>query len=110
MTTDEKAKYPALDNLKCPVCGSARRLAAEVLQHQIDDGKLPKESIAFITQCQSVVAGPVGTWLSAPCIISFFDVCVECGTFYCTHAEVQTVVQGGKPKNNYQAGKGFSRS
>ena len=103
------SKYPSLDIKQCPNCGSTRRLADEVLQQQIKEKKMPKESAAFIMPYKSVVA--MGDrWLSAPCIFSFYDVCVECGTLYCTHAEVQTVVQGGKPNPKYQAGKGFSPS
>ena len=103
---EEKPKYPNLDIGKCPVCGSTRQLADEVLQHQIKEGRLPASTKAFIFQYQSIVAG--ATWFSAPMILSFFDVCVDCGTVYCIHAEVKTAVQGRK--NLPKAGGNFSVS
>ena len=90
---EEKPKL--LDINQCPNCGSENRLANEVLQNQIKKGKMDKTTIAFLFTHQSIIARPTG-WLSAPCIISYYDVCSECGTVYCFHAQTITAVQGGK--------------
>jgi len=96
MPDDLPEKPTILNFTKCPNCGSERRIAYEVLLEQIEKGKMKKESNAFLFTHQSIIAGPVGTWLSAPVVISFYDVCADCGTVYCIHVEVKTAVQGGK--------------
>lgn len=55
----EGVKEP-LDFTKCPVCGSTRRIANEVLKEQIEKGKMPQSSHAFLFSHQSVIAKPVG--------------------------------------------------
>ena len=69
-------------------------------------GKMPPNSKAFIYQHQSMIAKPAG-WLSAPIILTFFDVCSDCGTVYCVHAEERVVVPGSKLP---PSGQGFSNS
>ena len=90
---------------KCPVCWSEKRIAKEVGEQQVEKGNLPKGLHAFMFQHQSVIAGAPGTWISAPVILSFYDVCKDCGTVYCVHTETRIVVQGGKmpSKPNFQS-------
>jgi hypothetical protein len=84
----------------CPNCGGVHTLANDVLQTQIEKGAMPKESKAFIFQHQSVIARATG-WLSAPLVITFFDVCSDCGTTYCVHAEEKVIINNGNvPKSN----------
>jgi len=88
-----------LSFIQCPTCGGTRRLAGEVLKLEQEKGKIPKESNVFLFAHQSVIESVIArslNWLSAPIIFSYFDVCVECGTVYCIHAEIQKAVQGGK--------------
>lgn len=94
-----------LDFAQCPNCESTKHVANEVLQEQIEKGRMPKDSKAFLFQHQSIIAKSM-QWLSAPIILSFYDVCADCGTVYCIHAEVQTAIQGGKN----MPGGGFSTS
>jgi len=105
---EEKPKAFGIDFTKCPNCASKKKLANEVLLKQIEKGNMPKNSRAFLYTHQSIIAGQPGTWLSAPVVISFYDVCVDCGTVYCIHAEIQTAVQGGK--NIPKSGNPFSNS
>lgn len=79
---------------KCPNCGVKERIANEILKKQIAVGNMPKTSQAYIYTHQSIIAGQVGTWISAPVIISYFDICTGCGTVYCIYYEVQTAIQG----------------
>ena len=90
----------------CPHCGGEKFLAMEVCKQQVEVGKLPKESTAYLFSHKSIIAGPAGTWLTAQMVISFFDICEECGTTVCVHAEVKTVMAGGKELP--RAGQGFS--
>ncbi len=95
----------ALNFTICPNCGSERLQANEVLKEQIEKGRMPKESKAFLFQQQSIIASP--NFLSAPMVLSFYDVCMDCGTTLCIHSEVRTVVAGG---NIPKPGQGFSTS
>ena len=90
----EENKPTALNFTKCPNCGSERLQANEVLKTQIEKGAMPKTSKAFLFQQQSIIAKASG-WLSAPMVLSFYDVCMDCGTVVCIHSEVRTAIQGG---------------
>jgi len=103
----ENTQNKTLDFPNCPKCGSGRRLAGETLKVEVEKGKMPKQSNAFLFQHQSIIAKDMH-WLSAPVIVSFFDACVECGTVYCIHAETKLAVQGGK--NLPKSGNLFSPS
>ena len=97
--------YPILHFDECPVCESDRRLANEILAQEVEAGKVPISTKAFLYTHQSVIAA--GTWLTAPMIITFYDMCMDCGTVYVVHSEVHKVMQGGKPP---KSGGGFSSS
>jgi len=99
-------KPTALNFTTCPICGSERLQANEVLQKEIEKGRMPKNSKAFLFTHQSIIAAGQN-WLSAPMVMSFYDVCMDCGTVVCIHAEVRTAVAGGKMP---QAGTQFSTS
>jgi len=86
----------------CPNCGSERFQANEVLKQQIEKGAMPKGSNAFLFNHQSVIAKP--NFISAPVVLSFYDMCMDCGTVFCVHSEVHTAVVGGKTP---QAGNQF---
>ena len=94
---------------KCPNCGGEHTLADDVLQKEIEKGRMAKETKAFLFQHQSIIAKPTG-WLSAPIITTFYDVCVDCGTVRCTHAKIGTAVAGGKNLPGMQPPTQFSRS
>jgi len=101
-----ESKPTALNFTQCPNCGGERFQAAEVLKGQIEKGAMPKNSHAFLFQHQSLITQNQN-FLSAPMVLSFYDVCMDCGTVVCIHSEVRTAVAGGKMPN---AGQGFSRS
>ena len=99
MAEEKQEHRPTLEITNCPSCGSNKRLANEVLKGEILKGKLPELTQTFIFTHESIIAKPTG-WLSAPMIITYFDVCMDCGTVYCIHADVITAVAGSKPKHN----------
>ncbi len=104
---EEKPMFP-INIDKCPNCGSTRRIANEVLEIEKEKGKIGPKVVSFLFQHQSLITDPAKTVLSAPIIMSFFDVCVDCGTVYCIHAEVKTAMPGQTPGG--PAGQGFSTS
>ena len=92
---EEEIKFP-LHFTECPACRSTRLVANEVLEVEKEKGKAGPAVIAFILQCQSAIADPTKTVLSMPVILSFFDICADCGTVFCVHAELRTGVPGVK--------------
>lgn len=102
--TQEKPEFPKEFN-QCPNCGSTRRIANEVLQTEKDKEKIREQVKAFMFQTQCLIVDQTKAWLSAPMILAWYDVCVDCGTFYCIHANVKTAMpQMGKPKGQQQGG------
>ncbi len=104
----EEIKFP-LSFTQCPVCGSIRRVANEILNSEKEKGKVGLEISAFLFQHQSLIADARKTILSAPMITSMYDVCVDCGTVYCIHVQVGTAVPGAAP-GKPPSGSGFSLS
>ena len=92
---ETKPEFPK-EFTKCPVCGCEETLSGIVSKEQIEAGKLDPNTRTFIFQTNSVIASGHGRWLSAPAIVSHFDVCADCGTMYCIHTQVVTVMQGQK--------------
>lgn len=92
-----------LNFTECPNCRSTERLAGKVLQKEIEVGKMNRNSNAYLYKHESVIAKDMN-WLSAPMIISFYDMCTECGTVYCIHAEVRLAIQGTKMPNQGMPG------
>lgn len=101
MTEDAKPIFPLTFN-QCPSCGSENRMAGTVCKEQMAKGKLKKGTNASLFGHQTAIAGPVGTWLSAPMIQTYFDACVDCGTVYCIQASLGMVMAGGKIPNQPQ--------
>ena len=105
---DSPIKFP-LEFPKCPVCGSERRIALEVLKSEHEHGKCKGADNAFLFQRQSLIANPNMQFLSALMVITFYDACVDCGTVYCPHAETKVATQGLAPKSpKHPAGQFFS--
>lgn len=102
---EEKGKPGGLNFSVCPNCKGKRFQANEVLKTQIEKGAMPKEGKAFLFVHKSLIAQGKN-WLSAPIVVSFYDVCMDCGTVLCIHCEVATVVAGGKlPETGKQFGQ-----
>jgi len=87
MEDKEELKFP-LSFDQCPNCGSERKIAGEILKQEKEKGKISPGVKAFISTSNSVIADMGRTWLSAPIISTFYDVCGDCGTYYCIHAEL----------------------
>ena len=91
----EELKFP-LEFTACPVCGSTRKLAEELVKQEQEKGKIGADANPFLFQQQTLIMDPRKVILSFPVLISFYDVCLgtddkPCGTVYCVHTEL---VQG----------------
>ena len=85
----EELHFP-IDFDKCPVCGSTRRVAEEIMKEEIEKGKIGEGIKAAVTIFQAIITDPRKLQLSVPVLITAIDVCADCGTVYCIHAEKRT--------------------
>ncbi len=82
-------KFP-LDFKKCPVCGSSKRVIEEcfknespALRRMATEGRVAL--IQFTGQITDVRVPLIG--LPVPVVVFNFDVCADCGCFYCIGAD-----------------------
>jgi len=102
----EEVKFP-IDFDSCPNCGSTRKLAEEVMRKEKDKGKVGEEAKPFAFFGQSLMADPRRPFISAPILLTFYDVCADCGTVYCVHAELGTATPQMKPGHGPNKGMGM---
>ena len=88
---EKKPDFPK-EFSQCPSCGSTDRVANHVLQQLKDAKKAGPNMIAFIYKTQSLIMDQTKNQLSAPLVKAFYDICVECGTYYCIHVEVKVAI------------------
>jgi len=93
---------------QCPNCSSTRRIANEVIQEQKDAGKAGENTQAWLFSHQSMIADMSRTHLQVPVVMTYYDVCMDCGTTYCIRVEKAMGVPGmkGMPKQ----GPGFGKN
>lgn len=95
---EQKVEFPLTFD-QCPVCGSKRRVANEVIQEQKDAGTAKESTQAWLFNHQSIIMDQGRPHIQVPVVLSLYDVCMDCGTVYCIRAEVKMVTpQAGKPK------------
>ena len=88
---------------KCPNCGSEVRIAETVTNQEIAKGKVkPGKKTPFVMARTAIfdkdVVDIFGWRKKAVVLFGFFDVCADCGTFYCIHAdEGEGTVDMGAP-------------
>jgi len=89
---EKELKFPK-EFKKCPGCGSTKRIAQTVGDQEKSKGKIAKDTIIVIEQKGSLVYNPFSmiAVLSAPLIISNYDVCAKCGMYYCVYSDMKMV-------------------
>lgn len=83
----EELKFP-LNYTKCPVCGSTKRVAETLVKQEQEKGKIRPGVNTFLFMQQTLVMDPSKILVSVPVLLTFYDVCLDCGTVYCVHAEL----------------------
>lgn len=82
--------FPIL-NLKCPNCGSEERVA-ELAMQTVEASKGIKRAGSFASLEQRkipIVSASRVAGLSVPVVVHHYDVCADCGTVWCTKAEIK---------------------
>jgi len=90
---EEELKFP-LEFNECPNCGSTRRVAGIIAEQEREKGKIGKDAQMALHQFTSIIADPRMVTLQAPAIIAYVDICADCGTLYCIHAQLGTAAPG----------------
>ena len=102
----EELKFP-VDFTSCPNCGSTRRIAEEVMNREKEKGKIGQEAKTFAFMQQSLIADPRKPFIAAPILLTMYDICADCGTVYCVHAELGTATPKMKPQQGPNKGIGI---
>ena len=80
---------------KCPHCGSNETVSQAACAEEKASGKLPLEAFTSINKMITPLTDSrAPTGLSVPLLICHQDVCLRCGTIYCTKAEKTQAVVG----------------
>lgn len=80
--------FTPLEFKRCPLCGSeetAAKLACE------GEPGIDKDQFVCLKPEVTFIRHPSQTLGLAPAIISYFDVCVKCGHYYCTKIEKKSL-------------------
>ena len=96
---EKELKFP-LTWSKCPNCGSTRRIAGEIIEQERKKGRIGEgvTAVSFVAP-PIMIADPRKIILASPMLMTFYDVCADCGTLYCVRAEMKTVTPKIKPAN-----------
>lgn len=104
-------KFP-IDFTNCPNCGSERRIAESVTNEEIAKGSLKLGQKTPFIVSRAVIFDPTVKLFGkkALVLLGIFDVCADCGTVYCIHAEKGTgTVEPQIPPPTDRMPPGFGR-
>lgn len=80
---------------KCPACGCQEAIARKVGEEELTKGNIPWDAKVFINRIATPIVdlrGPIGRSVSV--IITYYDICLRCGCYYCVRVEkVQGVLE-----------------
>jgi len=71
---------------KCPACGSERALADMILKEEQAKGRMGKGLMGAVGEIVVPIADPRIAPTVVPVLVCIFDVCADCGTYYCRDA------------------------
>jgi len=83
----QEVKFP-IEFTACPNCGSTERMAGSILKKQQEEGKAGQDVKAVALTGKTIIADPRKINLAVPVLLTFLDICTECGTVYCVRAEL----------------------
>jgi len=93
----EELKFP-IDFDACPKCGSKRKVAQELIEQEKKKGKAGEDMRGAVIVQRTLIADGRRTLLSALMLTAMIEICYDCGTLYCVHAETAiTQIQTGAP-------------
>jgi len=76
---------------QCPNCGSERRIVEILLEKEREQGRINKDAKATVMIQNTAIVDPTraGMALTIPVLLTFYDICADCGTLYCVLAQLQ---------------------
>jgi transcription elongation factor Elf1 len=72
----------------CPKCGSEKTVIGMAIAPLKINGSIPITAFGALEHKLTPLMDPKNAKISCPAISSHFDVCWDCGTYYCTRAEL----------------------
>jgi len=85
----EEITYP-LEFNKCPACGCEDTVSKKVAEEEIEKGRMKEGYTPALTQDTTPIFDPREVIIfqrRVPVLITFYDVCVACGCYYCVRIE-----------------------
>ncbi len=76
---------------QCPNCGSEETITKKVIVGMIADGRATKTLRGWIDAKVSAMS-PDKPHFTSPALRTIFDVCYDCGIYYCKEVDVATVM------------------
>lgn len=76
---------------KCPVCGSTSKIAQGILDNLKEEGKIRSQMGGAAMVNQVILMDPGVRTLMVTMLTTMYDVCAECGAFYCILAKTDSV-------------------
>jgi len=81
-----EASFPK--NYHCPSCGSEKTVIGMGLAPLKMSGEIPLDAFACMERKAIQLVEPSKAKISVPTVITCWDICWECGTYYCNRVEM----------------------
>lgn len=86
----EQSRFPIVFE-KCPICGSKETLTRLAWDEEAEKGRVNKDTSVAAEHIATPLIDPKKPpVLSASILFQHFDTCANCGTRYCTKADIGT--------------------
>lgn len=79
-----------LEFSKCPACQSTCKITDIIREEEIAKGKMSPDIVLYIGRTITPLLDPSKRALavfSVPGIVAYYNICAECGCYYCVRAE-----------------------
>jgi len=73
----------------CPNCGNPERLIEKIANEEKAAGKMPKNVPVGVQFGNLAICDPSAPASRVPLLSTRFDICTQCGTFYCIYVDKQ---------------------
>ena len=74
-------------NFLCPNCGSGETVSRRLTEPERENGSIPPDVFSSLSRGVTPISAPKVLGVQVDIIVTYQDVCAQCGTPYCTRAE-----------------------
>jgi hypothetical protein len=84
---------------KCPVCGCEETICNKVKAEEVANNRMkPETRVGFQSAVPIVDPTRLVAQLTAPVIVALFDICADCGAYYCREANLTKGMVATQPQ------------